>query len=281
MAEFPHKKFEHINEITIAEDSIFDFCVKQHGIRLECRLNQKIKNDYLIVAPHGAVQRDEYQLPVFGRWNWDGIFKSSILTICDPSLYLDDELPVGWFAGTRYQNSPELIVDTVNKIAKLLNISPSRIIFWGSSAGGYASILLSSLIDGAKFVCANGQTTILAYGANHVELYRRVFDTNSTALDLAKYYPERWSAIDALQSSYDKKRKTSGIIIQNTIDKRHYEKHYKPFCEHFSLSPEGSSNDSLGLHSMLYTHEGGHGPEPAQVAKEIIKNHLPKLLNDL
>lgn len=280
MADFPHKKFEHINEITIAADPIFDFCVEQHGIRLECRLNQKVENDYLIVAPHGAIQRDEYPLPVFGRWNWDGIFKSNILTICDPSLYLDDELSVGWFAGTRYQNSPELIIDTVKKISQLLNISPNRIIFWGSSAGGYASILLSSLIDGAKFICANGQTTILAYGANHVELYRKVFDINSTAVDLAKYYPERWSAIDALQASYDKKRKTSGIILQNTMDRRHYEKHYIPFCNHFNLPIEGGANKYLNLHSILYSHDKGHGPEPVSLSKEVIRDYLPKLFNN-
>lgn len=280
MATFPYSKFQHIDDIVLKEDIVSDFAVEVQGIKLECRLNQKVKNDYLIVTPNGAVNRKTAELPVFARWNWHGIFNSSILAISDPTLYLDDNLPIGWFAGTKYQKISTFVADAILKVASLLDIPPNRIIFWGSSAGGYASILLAAQIDGANFISANGQTQIINYYKGHIESYRQLFDSNATAESLAKNYPKQWSAITALQSSYDKKKITCGVIVQNTVDTKHYNEHYIPFCEYFHLPIEGGINDKLNLHSLVFTHEKGHGPEPAEIAKKLVEEYLPKILKE-
>lgn len=280
MATFPYSKFQHIDDIVLTEDIVSDFAVEMQGIKLECRLNQKVKNDYLIVTPNGAVNRKTSELPAFARWNWHGIFNSNILAIFDPALYLNDNLPIGWFAGTKYQNITAFVADTVLKVASLLDIPPNRIIFWGSSAGGYASILLAAQIGGASFISANGQTQIINYYKGHIEAYRQLFDSNATAESLAETYPEQWSAITALRSSYDKGKRTRGVIVQNTVDAKHYNEHYIQFCEHFNLPIEGGFNDKLHLYSLLFTDEKGHGPEPSEIAKKLIEEYLPKLLED-
>lgn len=280
MAKIIHNEFNCIDSITLTADLISDFSVIMQGIQLDCRLNQKVKNDYLIVTPNGAVDRTKVELPAFARWNWHGIFNSNILAISDPTLHFDQNIPIGWFAGTKYQNVAAFVADVVVKVASLLDIPPNKIVFWGSSAGGFASISLASEIDGACFVSANGQTDILNYYAGHIEHFRRVFDPNFSAESLASKYPEKWSAITALQNSYDAMKSTHGVIVQNIVDAKHYNEHYIPFCNHFHLPIEGGSVEKLNLHSLLFSHEKGHGPEPAEIAKQVVEEYLPKLLGE-
>ena len=100
MTQFPHSEFRNIEDITLSEELVSDFCVLEGRLRLECRLNITMKNNYLIVMPNGAVDRKKNQIPAFARWNWHTVFNSNVLSISDPALYLDENLPIGWFAGT-------------------------------------------------------------------------------------------------------------------------------------------------------------------------------------
>ncbi|WP_201604374.1 hypothetical protein [Psychrobacter immobilis] len=278
MTQFPHSEFRNIEDITLSEELVSDFCVLEGRLRLECRLNITMKNNYLIVMPNGAVDRKKNQIPAFARWNWHTVFNSNVLSISDPALYLDENLPIGWFAGTKDLDITSFVANVVVKVALLLKIPSNRIVFWNSSAGGYASILLASKIDGANFVCINGQTEIIKYYSGHIEAFRKVFDSTSEADTLSLSFPEQWSAIQALENSYEKGKVTNGVVIQNIIDKMHYEKHYIPFCNHFNLPIEGGSNKNL--HSILYSHDKGHGPEPVSLSKEVIRDYLPKLFNN-
>ena len=278
MANFPHIAFNNIEEITLNQDFVQDFSVKEKEIKLECRINQKVKNDYLVVAPNGAVDREKYKLPVFARWNYQSIFNSSILSISDPALLLDDALRIGWFAGTNQLDIAQFVSEVVIKVADQLGIAHDRIIFWGSSSGGFASVLLASKINGSCFVSINGQSTINNYYAGHVEDYRKVFDSQSSIDDILQSHPSRWSIITALDKSYKHGLSTKGVVVQNVIDEMHYLTHYSPFCEHFGLPLKGGKSSNYELWSLLFEHQKGHGPETADVAKQIVDDYFPLIL---
>ena len=278
MANFPHTAFYNIKEITLKEDLVQDFSVEENGIKLECRINQKVKNNYLVVAPNGAVDRGKYELPVFARWNYHTIFNSSILSISDPALLLNESLRIGWFAGTRSLDVPQLTSEVVVKVADQLGISHDRIIFWGSSSGGFASILLASKIDGASFISVNGQSTINNYYSGHVEDYRKVFDSQLSIDQIVKDDESRWSIIKALDNSYKHGLSTKGVVVQNVADEMHYLKHYTPFCEHFGLPLQGGESSNYELWSLLFEHQKGHGPETADIAKQIVDEYFPLIL---
>ncbi|WP_352258752.1 hypothetical protein [Psychrobacter sp. TB55-MNA-CIBAN-0194] len=280
MANFPHTTFNNIKEISLNQDFVQDFSVKEKGIKLECRINQKVKNDYLVVTPNGAVDREKYRLPVFARWNYQSIFNSSILSVSDPALLLDDALRIGWFAGTNQLDIAQFVSEVVIKVADQLGIAHDRIIFWGSSSGGFASVLLASKINGSCFVSFNGQSTINNYYAGHVEDYRKVFDSQSSIGDILQSYPSRWSIITALDKSYKDGLSTKGVVVQNVIDEMHYLTHYTPFCEHFGLPLKGGKSNNYGLWSLLFEHQKGHGPETAEIAKQVVKEYLPKILGE-
>lgn len=280
MTKFSQVVFESINDVTLSKEQISDFSVIEHDIRLDCRLNTKIQNDYLIVAPNGAVDREKLNLPVFARWNYHSIFSSTILSISDPVLLLDDSLRIGWFAGTKSFDVADFTSKVVVEVAKQLGIASDRIIFWGSSSGGFASILLASKIDGASFVSINGQSKINDYYSGHVEDYRKVFDSESSTDQIIQDYPLRWSILNALSESYDQGRATKGVVVQNTIDEMHYLKHYTPFCEKFYLPVEGGKSNRYELWSLLFENQKGHGPEPADIAKQVVEEYLPKILGE-
>lgn len=278
MTKFPRTAFESIEDIVLSEELVSDFSVIEDNIRLDCRLNTTVKNDYLVVTPNGAVDRKNVNLPVFARWNYHSIFNSPILSISDPALYLEDSLRIGWFAGTKSLDIAHFVSEVVTKVAEKLGIASDRIIFWGSSSGGFASILLASKIDGASFVSINGQSTINGYYSGHVEDYRKVFDNRSSINQIIVDHPLRWSVINSLHESYSKDLVTKGVVVQNVVDEMHYSKHYTPFCESFDLPVKGGKSDIYKLWSLLFEHQKGHGPETADVAKKIVSDYFPLIL---
>lgn len=280
MTKFSQVVFESVNDIRLSQEQVSDFSVIEHGIRLDCRLNTKIQNDYLIVAPNGAVDREKLDLPVFARWNYHSIFNSNILSISDPVLVLEDSLRIGWFAGTKSLDVADFTSKVVVEVAKQLGIKSDRIVFWGSSSGGFASVLLASKIDGANFVSINAQSTISNYYSGHVEDYRKVFDGQSSIEKIVEDYPLRWSIINALNESYINGLFTKGIVVQNTVDEMHYLKHYTPFCESFYLPVEGGKSSRYELWSLLFENQKGHGPETAEIAKKIVEEYLPRILGE-
>ena len=278
MAAFPNLDFNHINELNLIDSPILDFNIESQGIKLNCRLNRQIQSDYLIVVPNGIVDRKQAVIPAFNRWNWLGVFKCTVLAISDPTLYLDSNINNGWFLGSKYLDVTSFVADTVVKISNLLGIDSKHIIFWNSGDGGYASILLSSYINGASFVSINSPTMISNCNPVHIETLTRIFDETSSAEDLFKLYPNKFSVINALQSSYEDSKITKGVIVQNTIDEKRYHKHYIPFCRSFDIPYSGGVNQSLGLHSLIYKNEKIRGPEPINLANSIFENYLPLLL---
>ena len=89
------------------------FVVEDHKVRLDCRLKLHPGADRLFIMLNGAVDRKKTPLPVFARWNWGRVLGGHVLAVCDPTLYLDEELNIGWFVGRRHWNPLDALLRTV------------------------------------------------------------------------------------------------------------------------------------------------------------------------
>jgi hypothetical protein len=69
-----------------------------------------------------------------------------------------------------------------------------------------------------------------------------------------------------------------GVIIQNANDEHHFKNHFTPFCKRFGLPVEGGYGPEKRLRSVPYDGEATHGPEPASIARRIVKEFIPELL---
>ncbi|WP_155629683.1 hypothetical protein [Burkholderia territorii] len=221
---------------------------------------------------HGNAPRSEvFKLPVFSGVSMMNDVNSSVLIFSDPALLLDPGLTLAWHVGTAttpLQYLYELITEKVRSV-----LAPERLVFWGGSGGGFASLYLSTrFADSTAFVW-NPQTSILAFEETAVRNFGRVcFGTedlatlrerleNVAVADLWRVYPSDGNRV---------------IYLQNFTD-WHTDYHLKPFLSHSSFRGVRGTQFWGWLEDRFFLHLGslaqGHEPPP----KEVINAFLVRL----
>ncbi len=236
----------------------------------------KKHSDTLFVVLSAATNRSKNSLPVFNRWTWafKNLFPGNVMCIADPTLEISEDLNLGWFIGTVEKNASKELADFILEFARFNKISNHNIIFYGSSAGGFAALSLSKEVNGSAVIAINPQVYALAYEAYHqVNLIRKYcFDS----LDAREIYYLFTSRVDM---SFHWKSVTQSriLLLQNILDTHHYEVHFKPFWHSLGGDP---SKEKEGLFyakqhlAWIYQQEGGHTPETEEMmlkAVELLK----------
>lgn len=154
-------------------------------------------SDVLIVTFHGALDRKKYMLPRFERISTTAPFGHSMLFYSDPTLWSDPTFELGWFTGWRDQEIQPLLAEWATIVAR--RIGASRVIFTGSSGGGFAALQVSALVPGSICLAFNPSTSIHGYLAGgtsygtqrkYVEvLYPELADGNIWKMD----FDEDWT----------------------------------------------------------------------------------------
>lgn len=104
-------------------------------------------------------------VPHFYRWTWaaNRMFPGNVLVASDPSFYLDPSLGAGWLVGTKDEDATLNFCEIVKAFIKTLKIPFKNIVFWGSSAGGFAAMQLCKYFPGSSAVAVNAQTEIYKF----------------------------------------------------------------------------------------------------------------------
>ena len=181
----------------IQSDCLYVLRVIKGGVPYEYLINRRSDNDKLIVFNNGAVAEGNVSVPVFQRHSWANMLKTSSVFCMDPTLYLNSFLQIGWGIGKNedyYLENSSLIL---KKIIEKMGISLKNTAIYGTSAGGYLSIIMGIYLKGTKVVADNAQldvrnwifkealSSVLTFG----------FDNIGDALN----YKERFSIIDAFE----------------------------------------------------------------------------------
>lgn len=227
---------------------------------------------YLFVFFSGARDPSKSKLPYFNRWSWAPQIPGSCLFVSDPTLYLDAEkLRLGWYVGSDKHDWMNSTIQLVRKVAQLLGVDDSKIIFYGSSGGGFAALKAVGLLNNGVAIAINPQTDILKYNKEPVNefLSKSFHKVASEIPDNIKR--ERFSVFSGLARS----KKAKFILLQNVQDISHYKKHYLPLCAYLGLDAEDKKIALNRYNTWLYDCESGHGPEP----KELIPLLLSQALN--
>lgn len=117
--------------------------------------------EVLIVTFHGALDRKRYTLPRFERLATTGEFGQSMMFFSDPTLWTDPTFQLAWYTGWKDQEVQPLIADWAVRAAHA--VGASRIIFTGSSGGGFAALQVSALVPGSVCLAFNPSTSIHGY----------------------------------------------------------------------------------------------------------------------
>lgn len=166
---------ENINEI-IKEglsSGVYNIKINKWNFDINLKIGTE---DGLIVFLNGAIgDRSKVNLPLFQRNSWARDFSESVLNISDPTLYLDNSLRLGWYWGSMAAPLQDELSKLIFLIADSFGNRERKIILYGSSGGGFASLHLGAYMNsGVGVVAINPQTNILEYMPFAVENFLRV-----------------------------------------------------------------------------------------------------------
>jgi len=223
----------------------------------------------LFVLMPSAVNRSCQTLPVFSRFTWagKGVFNGHVLCVADPTLSLNDQLALGWFLGSRHSNLSEIFGTLVSNLANALDIPNNKIVFWGSSAGGFSSLAISARIRDSTAVAINSQTDALLYEQKkQVDLVKKyIFDDLPDNI-IRGEMADRISMIELI-----KKSNSRSVMIQNKRDHHHYNVHFCPYWLNIGGDIlDGWSNSGEHL-AFVYEDPRGHVAETEEMVAQIIE----------
>ena len=239
-------------DIVFEEPIIYEFNID--GVLFEIFAHLKYESPYLYVFSPTEVDANKYSLPCFIRWSWAIKCPYSAISLNDPTLYLGD-VKVGWFQGTEDNYYLPKICDIVRILATHINMSTQSILFCGSSAGGFTSLMMAAYFRSAAFV-VNPQTDLARDGKYRLDpLLRRCFSGISREEARNKFLhrlsvPAYYRLANYIPKIY---------YLQNTTDKFHWKNHYLPFIQ--SIGEMNAERDDwldrVMIQSELYCH-GDH-----------------------
>lgn len=193
---YPVEKIDYydLENYKIRENLLYILEVKKDNVKYEYLINRKTDNDKLIVFNNRAIAGGNVKTPVFQRHSWANMIKTSAVFCMDPTLYVND-LSIGWGVGKNedyYLENSSLILKT---IIQKMNIKLEDTVIYGTSAGGFLSIIMGIYLKGAKVVADNTQLDVSNWAfisaVDYVMEY--CFDNIGTSLK----YPERFNVVEA------------------------------------------------------------------------------------
>lgn len=208
-----------------------------------------------------------------------------IISISDPSLSLDETLPLGWYAGNDSERQLLFILSRI--IDRIVSCHDLHPILFGGSGGGYAALALSHLLSCESTTMAwNAQTSIGEYAPSHVIHYlEAAFPEFEQDIKKAEALEglERKALITSLlertgilHSLWGMPRPAHAkvLYLQNQSD-WHVSAHAKPYLESSNwqrLGPTSFSQDE-----DIALHMGNWGVGHAAPPKDVIVHALRQL----
>lgn len=208
------KNIYDLSEINIMINTKNSF--KYKNINFYCNLKDNSTN--LIIFFHGFVQGTGIDRIIYRGYNYC-IDYTDIISISDGLLNVYDEFNIGWFLSTKKYKF-DIIYKEIFKYF-IYSKKYSKIIFTGSSGGGYPSIYWASYFNKIALI-SNSQLYIENYTYHHKLLNNMINQKN----DKLQYINKN---IEKHILTY----KPQKIILYNNIKDYTYNLHTIPFIKFF------------------------------------------------
>lgn len=148
--------YDNFKDYKIKNNFLYILEILKDNVKYEYLINRKLDNNKLIVFNNGAIAGGKVKYPIFQRHSWSNDLKTSSIFCMDPTMYIND-LSVGWGIGKNdnyYLENSSLIL---KQIIEKMNINLNDTVIYGTSAGGYMSIIMGIYLKGSIVVADNSQ----------------------------------------------------------------------------------------------------------------------------
>src|SRR5699024_6570366 len=149
-----------INALNEIENLVLNYNEETHVVYESEHLNYHFLvlmnkgSDKLLAFSNGAINPAKKKPPVFMRRKWKDDFTYSMVFMDDPTIHKNG-LKLGWGQGTVEEFALEIYSEIIKKIASSNDIESNKVHYYGSSAGGFMSLILASMHKGSKAIVNN------------------------------------------------------------------------------------------------------------------------------
>lgn len=174
----------------------------------------------LLVLFHGAINRQKRTIPAFLDFR-KGLGSSvHQMSISDPVLGLSNDLTNAWFSGCSHTPLQRLLPGFFDQMRRSLMLD--RIVFMGSSSGGFAALFNSWHVAESVAVVTVPQTNIW----NYSHMKRNIYLTSAWPGGLHSHpHPPNLD----LRDLYSQPSSNSIVFIQSMLDQVHLHRQMLPF----------------------------------------------------
>ncbi len=154
-------KKHQLYDVDLLNNKPYVLAIEWDGVLYEFLIKLKESSSNMILLGSGAGAKQEHPQgpPYFQRHSWMDLFDASVIYYNDPTLYLGP-LSLGWGQGTKERFYLQEISVLLKEILEKLHIPLLKVTCYGSSGGGFMSLILAGYLKGAKAVVNNPQTCL-------------------------------------------------------------------------------------------------------------------------
>lgn len=181
----------------------------------------------LVVLFHGALGRSKgAAVPSFLNVRREVVDFAHQVSIADPGVEPSNRVGVGWFAGSEHNPSQVLLPRLFQTLKSALDVE--RVIFVGSSGGGFGALFYSWHLPGSIACASVPQTNAWEYNESSRRFYLE--DCWPNGLDSYLSPP-----ILDLREIYSKSVPNTVVYVQSALDGRHLNRHMIPFMNSIGI----------------------------------------------
>jgi len=209
----------------------FILTVEWDGVKFDFLIRIRERSSHLLILGSGAGTMDNEKrvpTPYFQRHSWINDFEDSVIYYNDPTLYFSDKLLLGWGQGTKDRFYLKDIAAILEKLIEKTQIQKNKVIFYGSSGGGFMSMILAGYIKESAALANGPQTCLTKWLPYPVQ---QVFDFSYPGMTFAEVlskYPDRINLIEFYKSI---KYVPKIYYLQNAYCELDIKDHVIPFIE--------------------------------------------------
>jgi hypothetical protein len=209
----------------------FILTVEWDGVKFDFLIRIRERSSHLLILGAGAgtmANEKRVPTPYFQRHSWINDFEDSVIYYNDPTLYFSEKLPLGWGQGTKDRFYLKDIAAILEKLIEKTQIPKNKVIFYGSSGGGFMSMILAGYIKESAALANGPQTCLTKWLPYPVQ---QVFDFSYPGMTFAEVlskYPDRINLIEFYKSI---KYVPKIYYLQNAYCELDIKDHVIPFIE--------------------------------------------------
>lgn len=265
--EYVIKSIEEVKDIPFEVGRDIKITLESNYLNYHFRVIPKNYDEKLLVFSNGAVDVAKKQPPVFMRHSWQDEFKSSLVYLDDPTIH-GLGLKLGWGQGRIEEFALEVYSTIIIELAKSLQINDDKVFYYGSSAGGFMSLVLSAMHKKSKGIVNNPQTDIKNYSENFsVPLLEKVYGS------VEKAYSDYLYRVKATEAFVEYDNIPEIYYCQNRSCSSDMKKHYTPFLK--QINDQKLDIEKVNL-LLYHDKKAGHNPLKKEETVHLINSIMQK-----